>query len=118
MPDVTPVLRTHAKYDRLIEAASKHPAIATAVAHPCDAVSLESAIEAARLQHKHTFLGVIPLFHAFGMTAMMLAPIQLGAPVIYMARFSAPGAANGRAATLATARVSVGLFASATSASW
>jgi phosphate acetyltransferase len=49
MPDVTPVLRSHAKYDRLIEAASKHPAVATAVAHPCDAVSLESAIEAARL---------------------------------------------------------------------
>ncbi|MGZ5901338.1 MAG: phosphate acetyltransferase, partial [Reyranella sp.] len=49
MPDVTPVLHPHAKYDRLIEAASKYPAIATAVAHPCDAVSLESAIEAARL---------------------------------------------------------------------
>jgi phosphate acetyltransferase len=49
MPDVTPVLRPHAKYDRLIEAASKHPPIAAAVAHPCDAVSLESAIEAARL---------------------------------------------------------------------
>ncbi len=49
MPDVTPVVRSHAKYDRLIEAASKHPPIAAAVAHPCDAVSLESAIEAARL---------------------------------------------------------------------
>src|SRR5205085_1808616 len=53
---------------------------------------VDAAIEQARLQHKHTFLGVIPLFHAFGMTAMMLAPIQLGAPVIYMARFSAAGA--------------------------
>ncbi len=43
---------------------------------------------------KHKFLGVIPLFHSFGMTAMMLAPIQLGAEVIYMARFSAVAALN------------------------
>ncbi len=41
--------RRHVKYDRLIEVAGKHPAMLTAVAHPCDAVSLESAVEAARL---------------------------------------------------------------------
>jgi long-chain acyl-CoA synthetase len=39
-------------------------------------------------------LGIIPLFHAFGMTAMMLAPIQLGASIVYMARFSPVGAMN------------------------
>jgi phosphate acetyltransferase len=39
----------HEKYRRLIAAAQKHPAMATAVAHPCDAVSLESASEAARI---------------------------------------------------------------------
>ena len=51
MPDQRPraAARPHAKYDRLIERARKHPAMATAVAHPCDAVSLESAVEAARL---------------------------------------------------------------------
>jgi len=51
MPDATGAagVRPHAKYDHLIEVAGKHPAMATAVAHPCDAVSLESAIEAARL---------------------------------------------------------------------
>jgi phosphate acetyltransferase len=51
MPDATttPGVRRHDKYDRLIEVAGKHPAMVTAVAHPCDAVSLESAIEAARL---------------------------------------------------------------------
>jgi phosphate acetyltransferase len=51
MPDApsTTGARPHAKYDRLIEVAGKHPAIQTAVAHPCDAVSLESAVEAARL---------------------------------------------------------------------
>ena len=38
----------HEKYERLIAAASKHPPLATAVAHPCDEVSLEGAVEAAR----------------------------------------------------------------------
>ena len=33
------------------------------------------------LQREHRFLGVIPLFHSFGMIAMMIAPIQLGATV-------------------------------------
>lgn len=39
----------HEKYRRLIAVARKHPAMVTAVAHPCDAVSLESASEAARI---------------------------------------------------------------------
>ncbi|MBS0525864.1 MAG: phosphate acetyltransferase [Proteobacteria bacterium] len=39
----------HEKYERLVEAARKMPGIVTAVAHPCDEVSLESAVEAARL---------------------------------------------------------------------
>jgi phosphate acetyltransferase len=51
MPDVPnpPADRPHDKYDRLIEVARKHPPMPTAVAHPCDTVSLESAVEAARL---------------------------------------------------------------------
>src|SRR4051812_10754697 len=53
---------------------------------------VDAAIKHARLEHKHRFLGVIPLFHSFGMTAMMLAPIQLAATVTYMSRFSAVGA--------------------------
>jgi long-chain acyl-CoA synthetase len=53
---------------------------------------IDACIQHARLEHKHKFLGVIPLFHAFGMTAMMLAPIQLGSTIVYMARFSAMGA--------------------------
>lgn len=40
----------HEKYDRLIEAASSAGPIATAIAHPCDKVSLEGAMEAARLK--------------------------------------------------------------------
>ena len=53
---------------------------------------VDAAIEHADLKTQHVFLGVIPLFHAFGMTAMMLAPIQLGAQAIYMSRFSPVGA--------------------------
>jgi len=55
---------------------------------------VDAAIEAASLQQGHKFLGVLPLFHSFGMTAMMLAPIQLGATVIYIARFSPVAALN------------------------
>ena len=35
--------------DRLIAAAQRMPAIGMAVAHPCDTVSLESAVEAAKM---------------------------------------------------------------------
>jgi len=49
---------------------------------------VDASIEAAQLKHQHKFLGVIPLFHSFGMTAMMLAPLQLGTTIIYLARFS------------------------------
>ena len=52
---------------------------------------VDAAIEWANLQSRHHFLGIIPLFHSFGITAMMLAPIQLGALVIYTGRFSPAG---------------------------
>ncbi len=39
----------HEKYERLIKLAQQQPPICMAVAHPCDEVSLESAVEAARL---------------------------------------------------------------------
>jgi phosphate acetyltransferase len=51
MPDTAaPTERRHEKYKRLVEAAQRLPPVAAAVAHPCDDVSLESAIEAARLR--------------------------------------------------------------------
>ena len=49
MADVTTAPRPHEKYDHLIAVARKHPPIATAVCHPCDAVSLESTVAAAKL---------------------------------------------------------------------
>jgi len=39
----------HQKFDRLLAAARRQPAVATAVVQPCDEVSLAGAIEAARL---------------------------------------------------------------------
>ena len=42
--------RPHEKYERLVQNAQRLPPVTTAVAHPCDQVSLESAVEAARLK--------------------------------------------------------------------
>ena len=49
MPEVATAAARHEKYERLVKVASKHPPMATAVAHPCDAASLEGAVEAARM---------------------------------------------------------------------
>jgi len=51
MPDIAPppAARPHEKYDRLIAVARNHPPMTVAVCHPCDVVSLESAVEAAKL---------------------------------------------------------------------
>jgi phosphate acetyltransferase len=51
MPDIAPptTAKPHEKYDRLIAVARKHPPMTAAVCHPCDVVSLESAVEAAKL---------------------------------------------------------------------
>ena len=40
-------VRKHEKYERLVAAAKRLPALATAVAHPCDETSLRGALEAA-----------------------------------------------------------------------
>jgi phosphate acetyltransferase len=40
----------HEKYQRLIQAAQASPGIKVAIAHPCDDVSLQGAVEAARLR--------------------------------------------------------------------
>lgn len=42
-----------------------------------------SAIQHAQLQGKHSFLGILPLFHSTGMLATLIAPIQLGSRVVY-----------------------------------
>jgi long-chain acyl-CoA synthetase len=50
-----------------------------------------AAIEHARLEGKHSFLGVITLFHSTGLLATCIAPVQLGSHVYYQARFSPVG---------------------------
>src|SRR5688572_7861840 len=42
--------KEHAKFRRLVEVAQKHGPATTAIAHPCDQVSLESAVEARKMK--------------------------------------------------------------------
>jgi phosphate acetyltransferase len=42
--------RPHHRFDELVARAQREPPVVTAVVHPCDQVSLESALEAARLK--------------------------------------------------------------------
>ena len=48
LPHVRP--RAHDKYLRLIDAAQKLPPVITAIAHPCDEVSLGGAVEARKMR--------------------------------------------------------------------
>jgi phosphate acetyltransferase len=50
MPDSAEQGVPHEKYEQLIRAAQTLPAIKVAIAHPCDDVSLQSAVEATRLR--------------------------------------------------------------------
>lgn len=46
-----------------------------------------ASIRHAGLTRSDAFLGVLPQFHCFGLTALTLIPMYLGAPIIYAARF-------------------------------
>ncbi len=49
--------------------------------------NVDDAIELAGLTESNGFLGVLPQFHSFGLNALTLIPLRLGARVIYSARF-------------------------------
>jgi len=49
--------------------------------------NVEAAIEHAGLTRSNGFLGVLPQFHSFGLSALTLVPLRLAARVIYSARF-------------------------------
>lgn len=44
-----------------------------------------------RAGNEHTFLGIVPLFHSTGLLATLIAPVALGAKMVYTARFSPVG---------------------------
>lgn len=50
--------------------------------------NVDAAIEAGRLTTEHRFLGVLPLFHSFGLTTMLLVPIRLGARVYLLPKYN------------------------------
>ena len=49
--------------------------------------NITAAIEHAGLKTTDTFMGVLPQFHSFGLTALTLLPLYLRAPIVYTARF-------------------------------
>jgi long-chain acyl-CoA synthetase len=51
----------------------------------------DACIEHAKLSGEHRFLGMLPLFHTFGLTAMLIVPARLGATVVYLPRFQPAG---------------------------
>ncbi len=49
--------------------------------------NVDGAMVHAGISEADTFLGVLPQFHSFGMTALTLLPLRIGAKVVYSARF-------------------------------
>ena len=49
--------------------------------------NVDAAIVHANIKQADTFLGVLPQFHSFGLTALTLIPLRIGAKVVYTARF-------------------------------
>jgi long-chain acyl-CoA synthetase len=49
--------------------------------------NVDAAIAHAGLTRSNGFLGVLPQFHSFGLTALTLVPLRLAAKVTYSARF-------------------------------
>jgi long-chain acyl-CoA synthetase len=47
----------------------------------------KAGIKHAQITERDTFLGVLPQFHSFGLTALTLIPLYQGSKVVYTARF-------------------------------
>jgi long-chain acyl-CoA synthetase len=48
---------------------------------------IEACCQKAQLKSEHRFAGVLPQFHSFGLTTLLLIPVALGASVDYVPRF-------------------------------
>ncbi len=56
--------------------------------------NVAACIEAAEMTPDHVFLGLLPQFHAFGLTTTTLVPLLLGSTVHYLPRFSPVAVVN------------------------
>jgi len=50
--------------------------------------NIEATVEAFRFTADDVILGILPLFHSFGLMATLALPISVGAKVVYLKRFS------------------------------
>ncbi len=50
--------------------------------------NVDASIIKAKLSKADTFVGILPQFHSFGMTALTLIPLKVGSHVVYTARFT------------------------------
>ena len=58
------------------------------------AQNAQACIAAADLSPDQVFLGLLPQFHAFGLTATTIVPLVMGATVYYLPRFSPVAVVN------------------------
>jgi phosphate acetyltransferase len=100
MPDMVeqPKAVAHEKYERLVKAAQAEAAIKVAIVHPCDDVSLEAAVEAARLHLIEPIL-VGPVERIRGVARR--AGLDIGAMEIVAAEHSHDSAAKAVALVIA-----------------
>ncbi len=52
------------------------------------AANIRQCVDFIQFRPGHTFLGVLPQFHSFGLTVLTLIPLSIGAKVVYTARFT------------------------------
>ena len=52
--------------------------------------NLEGCVRAFEFTEKDTLLGVLPLFHTYALTTALILPVNVGATIVYLARFSGP----------------------------
>ncbi len=52
--------------------------------------NLDGCIHAFHFTERDILLGILPLFHTYALTTTVILPINMGATVVYLARFSGP----------------------------
>ena len=52
--------------------------------------NLEGCVRAFNFTERDILLGVLPLFHTYALTTTLILPVNVGATMVYLARFSGP----------------------------